>query len=193
MLSNSIALIAVAAMLGVEAFKTRDRLPRLVLTALAVAFALSGVLLDKLAVAAPKLVAFVSSIFAEPSSWFVLLVALFFVVRPLWQKRGGDAPFRTEASVLRFGEAVADTVTKETDAKIGQLKGHLERRLEGAEARLKKTDAAFDTLRTDHDSFTANFEPAIEQLFARCVMRSRRHRRTQSGNSPYSSRKWRLG
>ncbi|MES1971614.1 MAG: hypothetical protein V4472_04085 [Pseudomonadota bacterium] len=55
MLSNSIALIAVAVMLAVEAYKASDRVPRIVLAAIAVAFILSGVFLKPITMASPKI------------------------------------------------------------------------------------------------------------------------------------------
>lgn len=81
---NSIALFAIAAMFGVEAWKAEGRLPRLVLTASAVIFALAGMFLDPLTDALPKVGTFVSSVFSSPSAWFTLAVALFFVIRPYW-------------------------------------------------------------------------------------------------------------
>lgn len=92
MLGNSIALIAVAVMLGVEAYKAKERLPRLILTALAVLFALSGALIQQVADLSPKLVVFISGVFAQPSTWFVLAVALFFVLRPFWQSKPDPIP-----------------------------------------------------------------------------------------------------
>jgi hypothetical protein len=42
----------------------------------------------------------------------------------------------------------------------------VEKSLAEIEARLKDSDAAFDKLKFEHDSFRANFDPAIEQAFA---------------------------
>ena len=87
MLSNSIALIAVSALFGVEAWKANGGPARLVLMAFAVAFALSGVFLNPLAVLVPRLGTLVADTFSQPAAWFILMVALFFVVRPLWSQR----------------------------------------------------------------------------------------------------------
>src|SRR4051812_24972099 len=87
MLGNSIALIGIAAMFGVGAHKANERLPRIILTALAVIFALWAVLVQPITDASPKIGAFVTGIFAEPSSWFILAMALFFLLRPYWQGR----------------------------------------------------------------------------------------------------------
>lgn len=86
MLSNSIALIAVAALFGVEAWKAGGGIPRLILTFLAVTFALSGTLLQPLTTAVPQIGKIVADTFSQPASWFVLMIALFFVVRPLWSR-----------------------------------------------------------------------------------------------------------
>ena len=84
MLSNSIALIAVAVLLGVEAWKASGGIARVVLTLLAVAFALSGVLLKWLTDTVPRLGQIVADTFSQPAAWFVLLMGLFFVVRQFW-------------------------------------------------------------------------------------------------------------
>jgi len=87
MLGNTIALIAVAALFGIEAWKARGGIPRLTLTALAVMFALSGVFLKPFTDAVPKAGQIVADIFSQPAAWFVLAIGLFFVVRPLWQAK----------------------------------------------------------------------------------------------------------
>lgn len=91
-LGDNIALIAIAVVLGVEAWKAKDRLPRIILTVLAVAFGLSGLFLAKLAATMPALGAFVAGMFDDPSSWLILGIALFLVARPLWADRGATPP-----------------------------------------------------------------------------------------------------
>jgi hypothetical protein len=87
MLSNTIALIAVAALFGIEAWKANGGPARLVLTALAVAFALWGTFLEPLTNAVPTMGKLVADTFSQPAAWFVLLMGLFFVVRPLWASK----------------------------------------------------------------------------------------------------------
>lgn len=84
MLNNAIALIAVAALFGVEAIKVKERLPRIIFAAIAVFFTLWAVLVEQIADAWPKVGAFVTDTFEQPVSWFILAVALFFVLRPFW-------------------------------------------------------------------------------------------------------------
>ena len=96
MLGNSIALIAVAALFGLEAWKASGGIARVVLTLLAVVFALSGALLKPLSDAMPRLGQLVADTFSQPAAWFVLLMGLFFVVRPLWanERQPKGNPYR---------------------------------------------------------------------------------------------------
>jgi hypothetical protein len=84
LLGESIALIAVAALFGVEAWKANGGFARLVLTVLAVLFALSGVFLKFLADAIPRAGEIVAETFSQPVAWFVLMMAVFLVLRPFW-------------------------------------------------------------------------------------------------------------
>lgn len=84
MLGNAIALIAIAAMFGLESYKVKDRLPRLVLGALAVIFVVSGLTIEAIATRAPEVGSFLTELFEQPISWFILLMALFLVLRPYW-------------------------------------------------------------------------------------------------------------
>ncbi len=88
MLGNAIALIAIAAMFGLEAYKVKDRIPRLVFGAIAVLFALGGFGISPIVEKSPAVGTFLSGIFEQPLSWFMLFIALFFVLRPLWTKPG---------------------------------------------------------------------------------------------------------
>lgn len=124
MLGNAIALIAIAAMFGLEAYKVKDRLPRLVLGTIAVLFAIGGALVDPIVKQAPAIGAFLSGVFGQPIAWFILFFALFFVLRPLWAKPIGksdamieydDGPLRQKideemSEVGRLLKALTDTV-----------------------------------------------------------------------------------
>jgi hypothetical protein len=102
MLNNSIALIAVAALFGVEAIKVTKRIPRIVFTIITIIFVLWAIFVKQIADAWPTVGAFVTGIFEQPVSWFVLAIALFFVVRPFWQRgatrAAGAAPLPVQAS-----------------------------------------------------------------------------------------------
>ncbi len=113
MLSNSIALIAVAVLLGVEAWKASGGIARVVLTLLAVAFALSGALLKWLTGTVPRLGQIVADTFSQPAAWFVLLVALFFVVRPLWTSKAPAIEHRASPYLALASDAgmVAHNIT----------------------------------------------------------------------------------
>jgi len=89
MLSNSIALIIGASYFGVEAYRTNGRVGRIVLSVLSALFVLTGLFLAPLTGAFPKVGAFITGIFDDPSSWFILLIGLFFVLRPFWQPKPG--------------------------------------------------------------------------------------------------------
>lgn len=96
MFGNIIALLAISAFFGVEAYKVKDRIPRLIFTALAIVFALSGLSLPWTSEKAPKFVHFLSEMSGNPLTWLILATALFFVVRPFWSR---SAPVANEASV----------------------------------------------------------------------------------------------
>ena len=88
MLGNSIALIAIAAFFGVEAYKLRQSTaPFITLAVLAVVFALAGFLLPALTDAQPKVGAFVAGVFDDPVAWAALAAVLYFGFRPFWTKR----------------------------------------------------------------------------------------------------------
>jgi hypothetical protein len=192
MLSNSIALIAVAALFGVEAYKAKERLPRVVLTILAVVFALWSLLVEQVAEASPRVGAFVTSVFAEPSSWFVLFMAVFFVIRPFWQ------PKAHPASPVTLDQLAANGVLAEVQHRLGKIEAlpeldhtsaqyddtGLRHDLERAEARIgaeveriealtKKLDArvglSFYALRTREalEQISADIETDAEILYAR--------------------------
>ena len=92
MLSNSIALIIGAAYFGVEAYRTNGRMGRIVLGSLSALFILAGVFLAPITAAFPKVGTFIAGTFDDPSSWFILLLGLFFVLRPFWQAKAVVAP-----------------------------------------------------------------------------------------------------
>ena len=110
MLSNTIALIAVAALFGIEAWKANGGPARVVLTLLAVMFALSGLLLKPLTDAMPRLGQLVADTFAQPAAWFVLLMGLFFVVRPLWTPKP-NVPSNPYPVLGQSAEAISHNIT----------------------------------------------------------------------------------
>lgn len=90
-------------MFGVEAWKAKERLPRVALTAFAVLFALTGSFLKPLSEGVPSIGAFIAGVFALPASWFALFLSLFFVLRPYWtsgQAFSRDAGTRQDISHL---------------------------------------------------------------------------------------------
>lgn len=134
MLSNSIALIALAAMFGIEAYKASERLPRFILTAIAAFFGLAGMLIQPLAEIAPKVVALVTATFSEPSSWFILLIALFFVFRPFWNR-----------STPNPGRPLSNSAIPEIDhMERDRLRGEIEALKERIEAAAGAADGVTD-------------------------------------------------
>jgi len=89
MLGNSIALIGISALFGVEAWKAGNWFARAVLVVLTLGFALASIFIKQLTDLAPHLGAIATNIFSQPLAWFVLAVALFLVMRPLWARSGG--------------------------------------------------------------------------------------------------------
>jgi hypothetical protein len=122
LLSNSIALIAVAALFGIEAWKANGGVARLVLTALAVTFALSGILLKFLADAIPRAGEIVADTFSQPAAWFVLMIAIFLVLRPFWSKPAKPTPRsvsrKTQLQNLAYqGMAIVERVKNSRETK----------------------------------------------------------------------------
>lgn len=88
MLGNSIALLAIAAFFGVEAYKHRsDRVTPYVLGAFTIAVFLGALFLPALTATYPKVGAFITGAFDDPSSWLVIGIGLFFVLRPFWSRQ----------------------------------------------------------------------------------------------------------
>ena len=137
-LSNSIALIAVAAMFGVEAWKANGRIPRVILTALVVIFVLSAVFLKLLSDAVPKVGTLVAATFSSPVSWFALALSIFFVARPYWTVSATSQTIATseDASLEALRSETKQTVLSQTqyvnalDARIERLTERIDRRLE---------------------------------------------------------------
>jgi hypothetical protein len=118
MLNNAIALIAVAALFAVEAIKVKERLPRFIFAGIALFFALWAFMVNQIADAWPKVGAFVTGTFSQPVSWFVLAVALFFVLRPFWHRGRINSAGETTLPALDHTE---------TDRLRGELNQQAER------------------------------------------------------------------
>jgi hypothetical protein len=78
-----------------------------VLTLFAVAFALSGILLKSLAAAIPKLGQLIAETFSQPAAWFVLLMGLFFVIRPIWSSKSAPVVAHSNAFPALAADAEA--------------------------------------------------------------------------------------
>jgi len=115
MLGNAIALVAIAALFGLEAYKVKDRIPRLVLAALAVIFGAGGVFLQPIVGRAPEFGKFLSNLFDQPLAWLIIFALLFLVLRPFWSR-----PVATqvlgEASLPSFD---AEPLTQSGKAEAG--------------------------------------------------------------------------
>jgi hypothetical protein len=164
MLGISVALIAVAALFGIEAYKVRERLPRLVLTGFAVAFALWAALVQRIADLWPKLGAIVANIASNPMVWFVLFIALFFVLRPLWQK-GASAETPPGNDGPPPGLTADDVEAIVSGQRLAALED-VEKSLAKIEERLTESDAAAAKLNADYDTFKANFDHSVDQMLA---------------------------
>lgn len=152
MLSISVALIAVAALFGIEAFKVRERLPRFVLTGFAVAFALWGMFVQQIADAWPKLGAFVAGIFSDPTTWFILFIALFFVLRPFWSQRPSAG----------VGGAYDDSALRnKLDNALELLKGISAEKVT-AEEMEQAVSALRETIKVNDDKSRKRLEPLQE-------------------------------
>lgn len=107
MLGNIIALWALSAFFGVEAFKVKDRIPRLIFAVLAITFAMSGLTLPWTADKAPAINEWLSEISGNPLSWLILIIGLFFVARPFWSRSTRPVIADQDEAALRakFSEA----------------------------------------------------------------------------------------
>jgi hypothetical protein len=88
MLSNSIALLTLALMLASEARRATGA-PRAGLYTLATVIALIALALKPITGWVPAVGTTLTNIFGSPVAWFVLLMGLFFALRPFWTKPPG--------------------------------------------------------------------------------------------------------
>lgn len=83
---------ASAVPVALEAFKASDR-ARLVLGGVAAAFAISGFAWPSLSARWPTLQRLVGELAQNPSAWFAIAVAVFFVLRPYWTKSSPQSDY----------------------------------------------------------------------------------------------------
>lgn len=134
-------------MFGVEAIKVKERVPRIIFAMIAVVFALWAVLVQQIANAWPKVGAFLTSIFEQPVAWFVLAVALFFVLRPFWNK-----PSATRA--IATGEKLA-TGTAELGRQAADLRASLEQHQRTIDERIAGIEADIDSAKDGEETLRA--------------------------------------
>lgn len=126
MLGNSIALMALAAFFGVEAYKNAaSKLPRYVLSALSVVTFFAAVLLPQLTEAYPKVGAFIAGVFDEPASWAALAAAIYFAVRPFWIKplvtQVDTSSIEAEVSGIATNQSQIEKSTEVQSAELAKI------------------------------------------------------------------------
>ena len=149
MLANSIALIAVASLFGIEGYKVKDTVPRRVLAAFALLFTVGALFLGPIVNQAPLIGTFLTSIFGNPLAWFVLMMGLFFVLRPTWHG----------AQLLKQELVEAP---HEGDSTIA-LQGNLSKRLAALQDQMAKLFTDFDDLRQATDSMRVKEDADIKR------------------------------
>lgn len=114
-----IMLLGAAVPVAIEAYKAKP--PGFYALWAATALMVIGGVLAPV-IASAKVAASLSALAANPSTWFILLAALFFVLRPYWQKGAGaydDTALRGEMAETETAiEALAAAVA-EQDRKVG--------------------------------------------------------------------------
>ena len=127
MLGESIALIIGASYFGVEAYKVWGERPiaRWILSGLCLAFLLAGAFLYPISTAVPEIGTFVSGVFDDPSSWFLLLMGLFFVLRPFWQPKPQNRKPIADQPLASDGRTLIDRFNK-IDANVRGLTDSVE-------------------------------------------------------------------
>jgi hypothetical protein len=167
MLNNAIALIAVAALFGVEAIKVKERLPRIIFAAIAVFFALWAILVERIANAWPKVGAFVTGTFEQPVSWFVLAVALFFVLRPFWQRttnrNGGSS---TLSHLDHPPQPYDDTDLREKVDSNTEILAAFARDAQGINSRIAEVEGLNKTIIQDYQTVLGKLAEAEDRLAA---------------------------
>lgn len=135
-LSDHIALISVGAVFGLEAWKVKEKAPRIVIGVIALAFFVAGLFLHQIANQAPQFGSFVSRAFDPPSSWLMIFLALFFVARPYWtrsaappanaepleEKTATVEEFSVRIEKLEFGFSKQTESLKRTSDELSRLK-----------------------------------------------------------------------
>ncbi len=109
-----------AALFGVEAWKASGGVARVVLTALAVIFALSGLLLKFLADAIPKAGQVIADTFSQPVAWFVIMIAIFLVLRPFWTTPPNAKAENEAVKIRSLGKRagqISDYITRYRDTR----------------------------------------------------------------------------
>lgn len=159
MLSDSIALIIGASYFGVEAYRAEGKTARLVLAALSVAFVLAGIFLPLLTAAYPKVGAFIAAVFDDPSSWFILFLGLFFVLRPFWQ--GGASHQAPEMD--QAGDALLEQAVRDLESNVASLAAQVQL-IGDARARVEKTEASISAICDIIDGLEASKTSLEENL-----------------------------
>ena len=148
MQGNIIAIFAIAAFFGVEAFKNREnRVALIVLGSLASVLTLSAVFLPALTEAFPKVGGFIEGAFDDPSSWLFIGIALFFVLRPFWSRSAtapgipaivgyDDAKLRAEVAAL---SALKRQIVDDYQRMLG-LENRYSGMLDGLKEAIQKKD-----------------------------------------------------
>jgi hypothetical protein len=115
MLGNSIGLLTLALMIASEG-RNASGAWRYGLFALAALVAIGAAALKQITDEMPSVGTFLSGVFGSPVSWFVIFVALFFVLRPIWQGGSGSR------LPPQYDDATTKAELADLDAKIADLR-----------------------------------------------------------------------
>jgi hypothetical protein len=136
-----IMLLSSAVPVAIEAYKAKP--PGLyVLWAITAAMVIGGIFGPMLV--SEQVGAGLDALASNPLTWFILIVALFFVLRPFWQKAAAaydDTVLRDEiATVTTFAEAAVIALEKTTNETLKQVSGKLDLTIELFGERLEKLE-----------------------------------------------------
>lgn len=152
MLGNTIALLTLALMLASEGKRT-EGIWRPGLYTLAVIVGLIALALEPIARELPAVGTTLSAIFGNPLAWFVLLMGLFFVLRPFWAKRPPELSDGDRAVY-----AATLTVAEQAKEHGAELVGQAAQLREAFDAHRKKVVERLDALEAKDKAIIQDYQ-----------------------------------